>query len=100
MMLSLLTVPLDIGLCIIAVSILTWPEADSRLCKVAVERILISFLLLALMTIFEYVKPWHRCCNKREGTSLVIPTVAMPPDQTKKNDYRVVYNSSVVTDVD
>lgn len=103
MILSLLMTPMDFCLCITAFAVLAWPEADTRLVKVAVERVFISLPLLLFMTIFEYIK-WNRCLNKKEGTGNVVPTdiYAVPNfgEKSKPNEYRMLFNQSVLTDID
>lgn len=59
----MLTIPFDLTLAIIALSLLAWPDADTRLKQVAIERILISILLISL-TVLEYFVPNRRCCKR------------------------------------
>ena len=76
MILSLINVPIDFIIALIAITVLGSPEADARLIKVAVERILIAIMLMSI-TILEYYFP-HRDCCKRKKTITVAPTKAIP----------------------
>mmetsp|Transcript_39905 Transcript_39905/g.52225 ORF Transcript_39905/g.52225 Transcript_39905/m.52225 type:complete len:239 (+) Transcript_39905:460-1176(+) len=103
MLLCMFMVPFDLALCIIALVLLSWPNADSRLVKVAVERILIC-LILVTITVTEYYKPRRNCCKReqsyvvpdKDGDSLVAPDYN---SGKSANDYRAL-TSSVLTDID
>lgn len=85
MLLSLMMVPSDFALACIATTLLGWPEADTRLTKVAVERIIISLILMS-MTVLEYFWP------RRKTTITVAPKYL---DANVSQKY-LVFASSIV----
>ena len=84
MLMSMLTIPFDLTLIIIAFSLLVWPDADTRLKKVAVERILINLLLIS-MTVLEYFVPNRSCCE-RTKTKTVAPVQSVPDWRDKQSN--------------
>ena len=91
--LTLLMIPVDVSLICIAISILFGSVSNARLTKVAIERVIISLMLLSV-TVLEYYYPRRNCC-KKDKTVIVAPQF----EEDKGNKYRVM-SASVLTDLD
>ena len=99
MFLSMAMIPFDLTLVIVALVLLSSPKADTRLVKVAIERILIG-LMLIFFTVFEYFMP-HRNCCKRDKTAIAPQKVmgAAPQWNKSAQDQRLL-TQSMATDLD
>ena len=99
MFLSMAMIPFDLTLVIVALVLLSSPNADTRLVKVAIERILIG-LMLIFFTVFEYFMP-HRNCCKRDKTAIA-PTKVMgaAPQWNKSAQDQRLLTQSMATDLD
>ena len=71
MILSFFAIPFDLAMAIIAITVLVWPDADTRLIKESIERICIAIILIT-MTILEYYMP-KRNCRKSKKSFTIAP---------------------------